>query len=407
MTEIIMDSINSIKNEKIILARSVKTQKGRIQYRKMLLEGEQSIDWALERGIDVQYILYVENQQEKIISKYLPKGIPSFVVSNGIQKKVVDRSYIIPILGVAKIPDGQGFSQSKFLVVLDNVQDFGNMGTIIRTCHAFGIKEIISSSKSHNLYNQKTIDASRGNVFSSHILQFNDSEKTIEYLRQHDYQIVVTSPRGDQLQSLINLENRPVALIVGNETDGVSKTFEENADYLIQIPMSENVESLNVGVSTGISIYELKLKQVLTMIEQQIKASLGREMNVTAKLVQRALDADLKKVTDLTSQQVIFMMVLKCDQEMTVEHMCRQFGILENEVDSFLDKLIEKGLIVHGEKLSLTHKGEETIGKLWPIVDTVEEKIFSGFSKVESEHFLHQLQAIQANCIRISGSVEE
>ena len=402
-----MDTINSIKDEKIVLARSVKTQKGRRQNKKMLLEGEQIIDWALERGIVLDYLLYTESERDTVESKYLPKGIPAYQVSNGIQKKVTDRNYVTPILGVGNIPDTKKVHPSNFIVVLDDIQDFGNMGTIIRTCQAFGINNIISTSNSDDPYNRKTIDASRGNVFSTDFFQFDSSAETIDYLHEHDYQIVVTSPRGDQLQSLIELEPRPVALIIGNETNGISTAFEENADFLIQIPMTDNVESLNVGVATGISIYELQLKQVLTMIEQQIKTSLGREINVASMLVQRALDVELKKVSALNSQQVIFLMVLKCDKEMTTENMCRQFGVLDKEVVLFLGPLTEQGLVTHDEKLRLTLKGEETIGKLWRTVEKVENKILSTFSEDETEHFIQQLQTVQANCIRLFSADDE
>ena len=402
-----MDTISSIKHEKIVLARSVKTQKGRRQNEKMLLEGEQIIDWALERGIILDYLLYTESERDTVESKYLPKGIPAYQVSNGIQKKVTDRNYVTPILGVGNIPDTKKVHPSNFIVVLDDIQDFGNMGTIIRTCQAFGINNIISTSNSNDLYNRKTIDSSRGNVFSTDFFQFDGSSETIDYLHEHDYQIVVTSPRGDQLQSLIELKPRPVALIIGNETNGISTAFEENADFLIQIPMTDNVESLNVGVATGISIYELQLKQVLTMIEQQIKTSLGREINVASMLVQRALDVELKKVSALNSQQVIFLMVLKCDKEMTIENMCRQFGVLDKEVELFLGLLTEQGLVTHDEKLRLTLKGEETIGKLWRTVEKVENKILSTFSEDETEHFIQQLQTVQANCIRLVNPDDE
>ncbi len=68
---------------------------------------------------------------------------------------------------------------------------------------------------------------------------------------------------------------------MGNETDGISGTFLKHADVVVQIPMSTQVESLNVGVATGISVYELKLKLVLAMLTQYIRSTLGREMNVT------------------------------------------------------------------------------------------------------------------------------
>ena len=89
--------------------------------------------------------------------------------------------------------------------------------------------------------------------------------------------------------------DKPIALVIGNETDGVSGELLENADKIIQIPMQSHVESLNVGVAAGISIYELKLKQVIGMIENKIRATLGREINVTSMFIQQVLDKKLKK----------------------------------------------------------------------------------------------------------------
>jgi TrmH family RNA methyltransferase len=396
-----MKTISSIKDEKIVLARTVRTRKGRDEHNQVLLEGEQVLDWALENGIKVEYILFTDQEQSTVAEKYLKQNIAAFKVSDGIQKKVTDKSYVIPIVGVGKIPKKASTLSSEFVVVLDDVKDYGNIGTIIRTCHAFGIREIVSTSREFDLYQRKTIEASRGSVFSTSITKYENGADTIQDLRKNGYQIVVTSPRGSSLQSLVELKPKPVALIVGNESQGVSWEFEDQADILIQIPMSETIESLNVGVATGISVYELKLKQVMSMIEQQIKSTLGRELNVAGMLVQRALDAELKKVSDLNSQQVIFMMVLKCDREMTVEDMCRQFGVLDTEAHEFLEILTKKGLVDQGEKLQLTIKGEEVLGKLWFTVESTERKILSGCTEAETRVLKRQLHQIQENCIQM------
>ena len=106
------------------------------------------------------------------------------------------------------------------MVVLDDVKDYGNIGTIIRTCHAFGIRTVISTSPEFDLYQQKTIEASRGSVFATSITTYQNSTAAVQHLRQSGYQIVATSPRGNSLQSLVELKPQPVALIVGNESGG-------------------------------------------------------------------------------------------------------------------------------------------------------------------------------------------
>ena len=343
-----LETITSIKDEKITLARAIKSRKGRQDFHKILLEGEEILDWAIENAVGIEFILASDKTSSNITGKYLSRNHKVFVVSEGILKKVTDTNYVIPIVSVA-INSFESFeSMAPFVVVLDSVRDFGNIGTIIRTCHAFGIRDVISTTNDFDIYQRKTIEASRGSVFTTHLKRFQSETETIEYLKKQGYQIVATSPKGSDLQSLVELRRQPVALVVGNETTGISSEFEKQADLLVQIPMSHTVESLNVGVATGISIYELKLKQVLTMIEEQIKSTLGRELNVAGMLVQEALDAELRKVSELSSRQVIFMMVLKCDGKISLEDLRKIRMPISPK--AYMDKLRgtnKKTLLVH------------------------------------------------------------
>lgn len=399
-----LETIHSIKDERIALARAAKSRRGRQECQRILLEGEEILDWASERAVEIEYILASDKVATDVVKKYSARYYRVFAVSEGILKKVTDTHYVIPILGVAKIPSHPAAVRPSFVVVLDGVQDFGNIGTIIRTCQAFGVESIISTSADFDIYQRKTIEASRGSVFATHLEHFESDAEAVAHLKQRGYQIVATSPRGANVQSLVELKRKPVALIVGNETHGIGAIFEEQADFLIQIPMSPAVESLNVGVATGISVYELKLKQVLAMIEERIKSTLGRELNLAGVFVQQTLDAELRKVSDLSSQQVIFMMVLKCDHTMRLENMCKQFGILESEADEFLRHLLALGLVVQKNELGLTAKGEETLAKLWFTVERTEEKILAGFTSDEAQALMTQLRQIQKRCQQIIKS---
>jgi RNA methyltransferase, TrmH family len=165
--------------------------------------------------------------------------------------------------------------------------------------------------------------------------------------------------------------------------------------------MAQPVESLNVGVAAGISIYELRLKQVLAMIEDRIRSTLGRELNVAGVLVQKAMDAELKKVSALSSRQEVFMMVLKCDRRTQVHDMCRQFGVLESEAAEFLRPLIESELVDASGELRLTGKEEEVLAKLWPTVERTEARILADLTVEEAEVLTGQLRRIQETCVRI------
>jgi TrmH family RNA methyltransferase len=396
-----LSRISSIKDEKIILARAIKSRKGRQEYQRILLEGEEILEWARENALGIEYILASDKVASSIVDKYSSRHDAIFVVSEGILKKVTDTNYVIPVIGVAKIPSKNLDSTPHFVVVLDAVQDFGNIGTIIRTCQAFGIRKIISTTHDFDIYHRKTIEASRGSVFATHLESFQSEFETLTYLRKQGYQIVATSPKGAELQSLVELKRAPVALVVGNETTGICPEFEKHADVLLQIPMFHPVESLNVGVATGISIYELKLKQVLAMIEERIKSTLGRELNVAGMLVRQAFDVELRKVSELSSRQVIFMMVLKCDQKMWLTDMCKQFGMLESEAEEFLTPMLTSGLVVMNGELGLTSKGEEVLAKLWVTIESIEGKILSGFTVEEATTLMAQLHQIQERCVQI------
>jgi TrmH family RNA methyltransferase len=396
----VVEAIRSIKDKHIVLARALNTRRGRCTHSKVLLLGEQILDWAIERGVAVEFILAAEPVAETVVEKYAAR-YNVFTVSDGIQKKVTNTKYVIPLVGVGKMPPAREGVPADFVVVLDQVQDLGNIGTIIRTCQAFGVNEVLATRTDFDLYYRKTIDASRGSVFATQVRRFQSVDETIAHLRQHGYQIVVTSPRGKTLQAALALDQGPVALVVGNESNGVSPEFEAQADFVVQIPMSQTIESLNVGVAAGISVYEIRLKQVLTMIKQKIKSTLGRELNVAGMLVQQALDAELRQVSNLTSRQVIFMMVLKCDQVMSVQEMCRQFGVLAPEVGAFLAPLLDDALVTREDTLRLTTKGEERLAQLWFTIEAAEAKILSAFTAQEAADLIRQLRQIQTRCIEI------
>lgn len=395
-----IEYITSLKDDKIQLAKSLNCQKGRIENRKFLIEGLEAIDWAIESDIKIDYIL-ISNKIKEFDNKYLRFGV--FKTSEGLLKKVTDTNYVIPIIAIGNVKANS--SNNDFCVVLDNVNDFGNIGTIIRSSHAFGINSILSTKTDFDLFQKKTIDASRGRVFDTNLKTFNNPSDTIGYLKQNGYQIVTTSPRGTQLQSLVKLSDKPVALVVGNETNGASDEFMKNADITVQIPMYSEVESLNVGVATGISIYELKLKRVIGMIEKQIKSTIGREINVTAMLIKEALDAELKKVSTLSSSQLLFMMVLKCDTIMTVLDAQKQFGIPDSEIKSHFEPLISDGLIStdFSNNFTITEAGVETIGKLWTIIENTEKKMMEDFTESEKQELKRLLDKIKGKCVEIKN----
>jgi TrmH family RNA methyltransferase len=158
-------------------------------------------------------------------------------------------------------------------------------------------------------------------------------------------------------------------------------------------------------VATGISVYEFKLKLVLTMLTQYIRTTLGREVNVAGKLIRAALNTELKKVSDFDGDQIILLMVLKCDQVMSLEQARKDTAASEDELQELLGPLLDGGYVQYYENdpatIQLTDRGEHLIAQLWGIIESSEDEILQGFSNQEKKQLVDYLQRIQANCEEI------
>ena len=182
-----IQEITSLKDDKIQLAKSLSSSKGRIDSGKFLIEGNEAIEWAINSGIKIDYIL--ATKQTKGVDKSY-SDIDTYIVTDGLLKKVTDTNYLIPIVAVGNVNEKS--QSTDFVVVLDDLKDFGNIGTIVRTCHAFGIDTVLSTRNDLDLFQRKTVDSSRGRVFSTNFKTFQNPSDTIAYLKKNNFQIVTT-----------------------------------------------------------------------------------------------------------------------------------------------------------------------------------------------------------------------
>jgi TrmH family RNA methyltransferase len=170
--------------------------------------------------------------------------------------------------------------------------------------------------------------------------------------------------------------------------------------------MSGLVESLNVGVATGIRLYELKFRMVLTMLTHFIHSNFGREVNVTGQMIMQAFDHALHKVTELNALQVVLLMRFAVDRQMSRAQAGRDTATFGTELDELLRPLFDKHYLVLAqpgeEALQITPEGERAIAQLWSVVEKSENEVLSGFSEQEKELLLSYLKRIQANCVTIT-----
>ena len=143
------------------------------------------------------------------------------------------------------------------ILLLDEVQDPGNLGTIIRSSVAFGIDTIILSENTVDLYNPKVLRGTQGMYNFINIFNMN-SINAIEDIKSRGIKIYGTNVvNGVDVKSLSDEDKRSFCLIVGNEGNGVREEIQMMCDKNLYIKMNDNVESLNVGVATSILLYEL------------------------------------------------------------------------------------------------------------------------------------------------------
>jgi TrmH family RNA methyltransferase len=142
------------------------------------------------------------------------------------------------------------------VVILDDVQDPGNLGTIIRSCVAFNVDTLVLTEGCVDLYNPKVIRSTQGMLFNLNIIVVSDIDGFVSDLKCKNYRIYSTKVNGGNSLKSIEKCSR-FAIIMGNEGNGVRDSLMDLADSYIYIDMNPSCESLNVGCATSIILYEL------------------------------------------------------------------------------------------------------------------------------------------------------
>ena len=139
-------------------------------------------------------------------------------------------------------------------MVLDGIQDPGNLGTILRTADSVNLKQIIVTKTTADSYNPKVVRSTMGAIFRVNIIRAENLQETIKEIQKNKFKVVVTSLQTKE--SLYDIKLNKKAIVIGNEANGVSKEIVEVADTKIKIPMLGKTESLNASVATGVILYE-------------------------------------------------------------------------------------------------------------------------------------------------------
>lgn len=243
--------ILSTSNNLIKRYAKLKDKKYREEEKLFIVETYNLVEEAFKTGLLKEVFVLAEG--------IFSFDVPVTTVSPDVMKKLSTTSSIPNIIGIVKKQDKKDIKGNRILL-LDKIQDPGNLGTIIRSSVAFNIDTIVLSPDTVDLYNPKVIRSTEGMLFHINIIQ-NDLVKTIEDLKEKNYRVYGTDViDGTDINDLSNTDKTKFALVVGNEGNGVSKELYDLFDDILHINMNENVESLNVSVATSIILYEMDSK---------------------------------------------------------------------------------------------------------------------------------------------------
>lgn len=249
-----MKVITSYDNQHIKLIQKLKTKKYRDELDKYILEGFKLVDEALKTSISVDIYISDFLEDDSKISHYIDNPLCKIYV---IEEKIFSKISILEtsqgIIGVCNKPNLSNID-GDLLLLLDRIQDPGNMGTIIRTADAAGFNGIICSSGCVDLYNPKVIRASMGSIFHINIFQNCNLYDCIKNMK--NYSIIGTSLNASREYKSLQ-ERSKYGVIIGNEGQGINKDLLELCTDTVKIPIYGKAESLNASVAAGILLYHI------------------------------------------------------------------------------------------------------------------------------------------------------
>lgn len=232
--------ITSKDNNKIKNACSLKLSKYRKEKKEFLAEGMNSLELALQAGVVKEIFTTKEIRGVK-------DDIVQYVVNEDLLKKIAFSQNPEGIVFVCNMQERKLKRYTK-VVYLDQISDPGNMGTIIRTALAFNYDAVIVSDNSVDIYNEKVVAASKGAIFLIPVIKGN----LIDY--KENSCVVVSALTDKSVEPNEVKIDKPLVLVIGNESHGVSKESLALADYVTKIKIS-NIDSLNASIAAGILMH--------------------------------------------------------------------------------------------------------------------------------------------------------
>lgn len=238
--------IESPNNEKIKKYSKLLDKKYRDQEGLYIVSTDHLVKEAIKRGF-VKEIFLLENTPNEYGNVT--------IVKESVMRKLTTLKTLPKVVAVVKKEEPSEIKGN--VILIDGLQDPGNLGTIIRSAVAFNFDTIILGDNTVDLYNEKVLRASEGMVYNINIIKKNLLDSILD-LKLDNYTILGTSVKNGNNIKDLNCEK--YAFIVGNEGNGISERLLDLCDEYIYINMNEKCESLNVGIASSIIMYEINSK---------------------------------------------------------------------------------------------------------------------------------------------------
>ena len=255
-----MQVITSKDNELIKHIKKLKDKKERDLSNEYIIEGIKLIQEAMQENAKIKQIIICDDCEK---TESIPKDLMYEIAKQEciyVTNKVFDSiTEVMNPQGILAIIEKQSKEiqiddKQDIILALDDIQDPGNLGTILRTADSIGLTQILVSKGTADCYNPKVVRSTMGAIFRVKIIECEDLVKTLKEIKKHKFEIVVSSLQTDN--SIYDINYHKKVIVIGNEANGVKKEIQDLADKKIKIPMLGKTESLNASVATGIILYE-------------------------------------------------------------------------------------------------------------------------------------------------------
>lgn len=258
--------ITSLSNPIIKDIKSLTQKKNRDASNKFIAEGLKLVIDAIDGGWEIEILIYAKAAaQKEIVQKTAAKVVAKsglvLEVTEKVLTSITRRDNPQMVVGVFK----QRFSDLDKLdpesgdtfIALDRVRDPGNLGTIIRTADAAGIKGVILVGATTDAFSIETVRATMGSIFALPILKC-DVDTFLNWQNAHDVSVIGSHLKGSVDYRSIDYTSKPTVLLMGNEQAGLPEELASKCDQLARIPQVGDADSLNLAIATALMIYEAR-----------------------------------------------------------------------------------------------------------------------------------------------------